>query len=87
MRPTIVTASADSTHISAPSAMSDLHDNAAVDIGHMAERVAAAAAKQLGTGSGKNGGSGPSEQSQGMVQTVLKDMLEDIMGPAKPTKS
>lgn len=85
MRPTIVTASADSTHVSAPSAMSELHDNAAVDVGHMAERVAAAGTKQLGGGGAGVGA--PSEESQGMVRTVLKGMLEDIMGPAKPTKS
>lgn len=45
LRPQIVTAACGSTHISAPSAMADVHDNNAIDIGFVAQKVAEAASK------------------------------------------
>lgn len=70
MRPEIVTASAESTFFSSPSHLSDVHDNAAVDIQAMAQQVASAA-KNLG----------PSAETGGAVKELWNGFLDDLLGP------
>lgn len=76
MRPEISTVAADSTHISAPSAMSDVHDNASVEIDFtsIVDKVQAAAKRVTGTV--------PAEE-QGVVREVWDGFLEDIFGPKR----
>ncbi|KAF2100545.1 hypothetical protein NA57DRAFT_74151 [Rhizodiscina lignyota] len=71
MRPEIITAAADSTHISSPRAFSEVHDNSAVDIAAMAERVAAATG--MSNGASK-------DQEPGAIKQVWNGLLEDIFG-------
>ncbi|KAK5275393.1 hypothetical protein LTR16_012521, partial [Cryomyces antarcticus] len=77
MRPTISTASADN---SAVSALSDVHDNAAmpIDFHAMAEKIASAT-EQLK--------SSAVEEPVGMVRQVWNGFLEDLMGPRKKSGS
>lgn len=74
MRPEIITASADSTHISAPTPMSEVHDNGNVDIQHIGEQ----AASQLGATVDSALG-----EERGMFSQVFSDMVEDVFGPRK----
>ncbi len=78
MRPTITTASADSTHIGAPSALSEVLDNAAIDydLHHMSDSVSSAARKIQAA-------IAPSESPQGIIRQVWNDFLDDVLGPAK----
>jgi hypothetical protein len=69
MMPTIYTVSADSTHIHAPSAMSDMTDSDHIDFQGMASKVKA----QLGQ---------PVEDGQSMVKQVWTGLLDDILGPS-----
>ncbi|OCK81441.1 hypothetical protein K432DRAFT_381301 [Lepidopterella palustris CBS 459.81] len=78
MRPTIMTVSADSTHISSPSAMSEVSDNSAIDFQGMAEKVSAAAQKFSRV---------PIEEKTGMVKEVWGGLLDDIFGPKQPAKA
>jgi len=71
MKPEIVTVSADSTHIHAPSAMSEVSDNATVDFQGMAEKVA----QRLGKKTAEVAGNG------GMVKQVWGGILDDVFGP------
>ncbi|KAF2759631.1 hypothetical protein EJ05DRAFT_509360 [Pseudovirgaria hyperparasitica] len=71
MRGTIVTASADSTHISTPSAMADVHDNNSIDIGEMAQKVAAAAQKVKEA----------TVDETPVVRKVWNGFLDDLLGP------
>jgi len=73
MRPTISTASADSTHISAPSAMHEVHDNSAMDIDYhgMAERISKAARKVSNT---------PIQEQPGMIKEVWTGLMDDMFG-------
>ena len=70
MRPEIITAAADSTHISAPRAFSEVHDNSAVDIAEMAERVASVTKIR----------SSPSQGEQGTLKQVWNGFLDDLFG-------
>jgi len=72
MRPEIVTASADSTHISAPSAMHEVHDNSAMDIDFhgMAERTAATVKKM----------ESQVEEQAGVVKQLWNGLLDDVFG-------
>lgn len=71
MRPEIVTASADSTHISSPRAFSEVHDNSAIDISDMAQRVAAAAGLK---------GAEAADATQSMTKQLWQGMLDDLFG-------
>lgn len=73
MRPQIVTASADSTHISSPSPMSEMHDNGDVAIHHIGE-LAASAATAIKT-------SGQEEIS--MARQLWNGLVEDLFGRRK----
>jgi hypothetical protein len=73
MRAEIITASADSTHISAPAAMQEVHDNNTVDFQGMTERVA------QGTDKAEKDNEGV-----GMIKEVLIGMFNDIFGAKKP---
>jgi len=73
MRAEIITASADSTHISAPAAMHEVHDNNTVDFQGMAERVA------QGTNM-----AGKDQEGIGIIKEVLSGMFDDIFGAKKP---
>jgi len=73
MRPEIITASADSTHISAPAAMHEVHDNNTVDFQGMAEQVA------QGTDKDER-----DQEGVGMIKEVLSGMFDDIFGAKKP---
>ncbi|TKA80612.1 hypothetical protein B0A49_02044 [Cryomyces minteri] len=77
MRPTISTASADN---SAVSALSDVHDNAAmpIDFHAMAEKITSVT-EQLK--------SSAIEEPVGMVRQVWNGFLEDLMGPRKKGES
>lgn len=66
--PTIVLASADGTHIHAPSAMADVSDNNTIDFQGMAARVA----ETLGKSTEKNGS---------MVKEVWGGLMDDVFGP------
>jgi hypothetical protein len=68
MQPTIYTVSADGTHISAPSAMSEMTDSNSIDFQGMAETVAKSIAK-------------PMEAGEGMVRQIWTGFMEDILGP------
>ena len=72
---TIVTAAADSTHVSAPSAMSDVHDNTAapVDYPNLADRLETAAA----------GVKASAKRSQGTLGKLWEDVVDDIFGPKR----
>ncbi|KAF1814509.1 hypothetical protein P152DRAFT_393414 [Eremomyces bilateralis CBS 781.70] len=76
MRPEIFTASADGTHISAPSAFADIHDNGAgeIDYNKIADGLSAAV--------GSIRGALPTEEV-GMVKQVWHDLLDDVLGPKK----
>ena len=75
MRPEISTAAADSTHISAPRAFSEVHDNTAVDVAALAERLASAT-RVVGTAA---------QEELGTVKRVWNGFLEDLLGgPRKP---
>jgi hypothetical protein len=73
MRPEIITASADSTHISAPAAMHEVHDNNTVDFQGLAEGVAQGTDKL-----------GKDQEGVGMIKEVLSGMFDDIFGAKKP---
>lgn len=77
MRPEINTISADSTFVSAPSAMSEVHDNGAADIDYdgMAARVMASSIS--------GGRSASAEQSY--AKAIFGGMIEDLF--AKPSSS
>lgn len=72
MRPEIVTASADSTFISSPSHLADVHDNTAVDIQAMAQHVASAA---------KNLGGTSVAETSGTLREFWDGFLDDLLGP------
>ncbi|KAF2117781.1 hypothetical protein BDV96DRAFT_570916 [Lophiotrema nucula] len=67
MLPSIVTVAADGTHIHAPSAMSEVSDNNAIDFQGMAARVADKFK--------------PVEEQAGMVKSVWSGFLDDVLGP------
>lgn len=71
MRPEIVTAAADSTHIASPRAFSEVHDNSAVDVAAMAEQVASATGVRMG---------GSKDEEPGIMKQVWNGLLEDIFG-------
>ncbi len=73
MRAEIITASADSTHISTPAAMHEVHDNNTVDFQGTAEWVA------QGTNM-----AGKDQEGIGMVKEVLGEMFDDIFGAKEP---
>lgn len=78
MRPEIITVSADSTHISAPSAMSEVSDNTAIDFQGMAEKVSAAAARFK---------AGSIDETAGMAKQVWSGFLDDLLGPKHGAKA
>ena len=67
MLPSIVTVAADGTHIHAPSAMSDVSDNNAIDFQGLAARVAEKFK--------------PVEEQASMVKSVWSGFLDDVLGP------
>lgn len=71
MEPQIYTVAADGTHISAPAAMSDIHDNAAMNIDF--EGLANQATKTV---TGKS-----VEEQVGTVKQVWNGFLDDLFGP------
>lgn len=74
MRPEIITASADSTHISSPAPMSEMHDNGNVEVHHIGEQAAVRA----------NGASGTSDDDGASIMKQLwNGMLEDLIGRKK----
>jgi hypothetical protein len=68
MLPSIMTASADGTHIHAPSAMTDVSDNNTIDFQGMAARVAETLGKST-------------EKQAGMVTEVWSGLMDDVFGP------
>jgi hypothetical protein len=74
MRPEIVTASADGTHISSPRAFSEVHDNSSIDISAMAQQVATGIRAAAGASEGEAGG---------MVRTIWNGMMDDLFGSKK----
>lgn len=78
MRPEIITVSADSTHISAPSAMAEVSDNASIDFQGMAEKVSAAAAKFK---------AGSIDETASMAKQVWNGFLDDLLGPKQGAKA
>ena len=78
MRPEIITVSADSTHISAPSAMSEVSDNTAIDFQGMAEKVSAVAARFK---------AGSIDETAGMAKQVWSGFLDDLLGPKHGAKA
>lgn len=70
MLPTIHTVAADGTHIHAPSAMSDMTDSDHIDFQGMASSVADKLSR-------------PVEEGAGMVSTIWKDLMDDVLGPKK----
>ncbi|KAJ9642408.1 hypothetical protein H2201_004801 [Coniosporium apollinis] len=71
MEPQIFTVAADGTHISAPAAMSDVHDNTAMNIDF--EGMANRATKTV---TGKS-----VEEQVGTVRQVWNGLLDDLFGP------
>jgi len=69
--PKIYTVAADGTHIHAPSAMADVHDNGNVDFQGMAASVAQKIKK-------------PIEEGVGMTRTLWNGLVDDILGPKAP---
>jgi hypothetical protein len=78
MRAEIITVSADSTHISAPSSMSEVSDNTAIDFQGMAEKVSAAAARFK---------AGSIDETAGMAKQVWSGFLDDLLGPKHGAKA
>ncbi|KAF2086042.1 hypothetical protein K490DRAFT_66968 [Saccharata proteae CBS 121410] len=78
MRPEISTVSADSTHIFAPSALTDVTDNSAIDFQGMATAVSDAAKRLRSTPAVKE-----VEESASVIKTVWNDLLDDLMGPKR----
>ncbi|KAI9829753.1 MAG: hypothetical protein M1819_005990 [Sarea resinae] len=80
-RAVIFTTSADSTHISSPSAMTDVVDNGAItmDPFSLAEKVSLAAASQL------SGATLSAEQAKqpGAIKQVWSGFLDDLLGAKK----
>lgn len=76
MRPEIVTASADSTHVSSPSAMAEVHDNNDVDVHHIGELSVTAPLSPTD-------GGGATEGSGGMASQIWGGLLEDVFGRRK----
>lgn len=79
MRPTISTASLDSTHISAPSAFAEVHDNSAmkIDFHDMADKVTSTVKKVADAE--------PAEKT-GVLKELWNGFLDDVFG-AKQKKS
>jgi hypothetical protein len=70
MQPTIYTAAADSTHIHAPSAMSDVTEGNHIDFQGMASKVTSNLQK-------------PVEEVEGMARQIWREFIEDIFGGPK----
>jgi hypothetical protein len=70
MQPTIYTAAADSTHISAPSAMSDVTEGNHIDF----QGMAAIVTRNLQQ---------PVEEVEGMARQIWKGFLDDVFGGPK----
>jgi hypothetical protein len=68
MRPTIMTVSADGTHIHAPAAMSEVSDNNTVDFQGMAAKIASKMSK-------------PVEESAGIARELWNGLVDDVLGP------
>lgn len=68
MQPTIYTAAADSTHIHAPSAMTDATEGNHIDFQGMAAKVSSKLQK-------------PVEEAEGMAKQIWNGFVEDILGP------
>jgi hypothetical protein len=68
MLPTILTVAGDSTHIDAPSAMSDVSDNGSIDFQGMAAKVANKLSK-------------PVEESASMARQLWASLVDDVLGP------
>lgn len=68
MQPTIYTAAADSTHIHAPSAMTDVTEGNHIDFQGMAAKVSSKLQK-------------PVEEAEGMAKQIWNGFVEDIFGP------
>ena len=77
MRPQVVTAAGEATYVSAPSAMSDVHDNTAVgvDYGALAEKMEQTASVV----------SQRTEAAKGTVRQLWSGMLDDVLGPKAPS--
>lgn len=73
MRPTISTASLDSTHISAPSALAEVHDNSAMnlDFHDMADKV---------TSTVKKVADAEPAQKVGIAKEIWTGFLDDVFG-------
>ena len=71
--PTVVTAAADSTHISTPSIMNDVHDNTAVavDFHALAERMQGTMGKVKER----------ARESQGTMKQLWEGVVDDVLGP------
>jgi hypothetical protein len=74
MIPSIFTVAADGTHIHAPSAMADVHDNSAIDFQGLVAKVADKITK-------------PVEEGVGMGRQLWNGLVDDILGPKSGTPS
>ena len=68
MQPTIYTAAADSTHIHAPSAMSDVTEGNHIDFQGMASKVTRNIQQ-------------PVEEAESMVKQIWNGLVEDVFDP------
>jgi hypothetical protein len=75
LKPLINLMSADSTHISAPSAMSEVHDNNAVPF----EGIS------LTTVDANTGPEADAEDLKGAVKQLFSGIVDDVFGPKKPS--
>ncbi|KAI9671707.1 MAG: hypothetical protein M1831_003235 [Alyxoria varia] len=79
--PTIATLAADSTHVSAPSPMADVHDNNAApvdwhDVAHRMEDVS----RSVGERVAARGSEGEAKEDQGVFKQVWEGLVEDVLG-------
>ena len=83
MRPTISTASADSTRVNALSAMVDVHDNTAVDVDfhEVASRFS------VGAAAGELAGTSSPLRERGGLKQIWDGFLDDLLGPGKADRS
>lgn len=70
MRPVISTVSADTTYFHAPSALSDVTDNSAIDFQGLTNAVNSAASRLR-----------PSSETESTLKKVWNGFLDDVLGP------
>jgi hypothetical protein len=79
IRPEIATIAGQSTHLHAPSAMSEVVDNTSIQIDpfKLAEQVSGAAARSASIAAGEV------KKEAGALKTLWNGFLDDVFGPVK----